>query len=111
MALWEDAMAADSPKLCHSAIVLGCMLIAVVPSISAADTAPIAVAVIDLDYVDTSGEVRDQRQEHAARIARFSEALRADLSRGGKFRVVTLRCDAGAVLVRRAAVRVADARP
>ena len=51
------------------------------------------MAIIDLDYVDTSGEVRDQRQEHAARIARFSDTLRGDLARGGKFRIVTPRCD------------------
>src|SRR5579871_6034353 len=42
---------------------------------------PVAIAVPDLVYVDTSGEPRDQTQEHAARIRRFSDALRGDLER------------------------------
>ena len=84
-------MAADSRKLLQAAIVLGGMLIGT--SAGAADGGPITIAVIDLDYVDTSGEVRDQHQEHAARIARFSEALRSDLARSGKFRIVAPRCD------------------
>jgi hypothetical protein len=51
-----------------------------------------AIAVIDLDYADTSGEVRDQRKEHEARLAAFSGALRNDLSKGAQFRVVTPVC-------------------
>ena len=90
-ALWRNALAGR--KLFQAAIVLGGMLIALPPSAAAADSGPIAIAVIELDYVDTSGEVRDQGQEHAARIARFSEALRGDLARSGKFRIVTPRCD------------------
>src|SRR5262249_19122131 len=49
--------------------------------------------IIDFDYIDTSGELRDQSREHAARITRFSEALRSDLARSGKFRIVMPRCD------------------
>ena len=37
---------------------------------------PIAIAVLDLDYVDTSGEAQDQQKEHAARLQRFAEGLR-----------------------------------
>jgi uncharacterized protein DUF2380 len=61
---------------------------------AAADGAPLPVpiAVLDLVYVDTSGEPRDQSQEHAARIRRFADALRSDLVRSGKFRVVTPQC-------------------
>jgi hypothetical protein len=92
VAFWEDPMGSVRRKLLRAAIMLGGMLIVVRPAI-AVDTAPIAIAVIDLDYVDTSGEPRDQRQEHAARIARFSDALRGDLARGGKFRIVTPQCD------------------
>jgi len=55
---------------------------------------PVAIAVPDLVYVDTSGEPRDQTQEHAARIRRFSDALRGDLERNGKFRIVTPQCGA-----------------
>jgi hypothetical protein len=61
---------------------------------AAADGAPspVPIAVLDLDYVDTSGEVRDQTQEHAVRIRRFSDALRSDLARSGRFRIVTPQC-------------------
>ena len=62
---------------------------------AAADAAPVPIAVLDLSYLDTSGEPRDQTQEHAARIRRFSDALRSDLARGGKFRIVTPTCGAG----------------
>jgi len=51
-----------------------------------------AVAVIDFDYVDTSGEARDQRGEHEARLAVFMRALKDDLARGDRFRPVTPTC-------------------
>ncbi len=51
-----------------------------------------AIAVIDFDYVDTSGEARDQRKEHEARLAAFAGALRNDLAKGAQFRVVTPVC-------------------
>jgi hypothetical protein len=50
------------------------------------------VAVIDFDYVDTSGEERDQRQEHAARLNDFMAALRRDLAAQGKT-IVAPNCD------------------
>jgi hypothetical protein len=64
------------------------------PPAAAADGAPppVPIAVLDLVYVDTTGEVRDQTREHVARIRRFSDALRSDLERGGRFRIVTPRC-------------------
>jgi Protein of unknown function (DUF2380) len=63
---------------------------------AAADGAPLPVpiAVLDLVYVDTSGEPRDQSAEHAARTRRFSDALRRDLERTGRFRIVTPQCGA-----------------
>ena len=54
-----------------------------------------AVAVIDFDYVDTSGEVRDQRKEHEARLAAFMGSLKSDLAKGAQFRVVTPLCEPG----------------
>jgi hypothetical protein len=51
-----------------------------------------AVAVINFDYVDTSGEERDQRKEHEARLDTFMRALRNDLPQRGSFRVVTPNC-------------------
>jgi hypothetical protein len=54
---------------------------------------PIAIAVLDFDYVDTSGEAQDQQKEHAARLQRFAEALRKDLADSGKYRIVYPACD------------------
>jgi len=54
---------------------------------------PIAVAVLDLDYVDTSGEVQDQQKEHAARLQRFAQGLRRDIAGSGKYRIVYPSCD------------------
>ncbi len=50
------------------------------------------IAVIDFDYVDTSGEERDQRKEHEARLDAFMRALRDDLAKRGSFRLVTPAC-------------------
>ena len=54
---------------------------------------PIPIAVLDLDYVDTSGEAQDQQKEHAARLQRFAEGLRRDLAGSGKYRIVYPACD------------------
>ena len=54
--------------------------------------APLTVAVADFDYIDTSGEVKDQRAEHRARMAQFTELLRAKLNADGEFRVMPLEC-------------------
>jgi hypothetical protein len=51
-----------------------------------------AIAVIDFDYVDTSGEERDQRKEHEVRLGDFMRALRDDLAKGGSFWLVTPAC-------------------
>src|ERR1700755_3098503 len=54
--------------------------------------APLTVAVADFDYIDTSGEVRDQRKEHEARMQRFTELLRESLGGRGDFHVQPLSC-------------------
>jgi hypothetical protein len=51
-----------------------------------------AVAVLDFDYIDTSGEPSDQSAAHAVRLHRFMDALRSDLGKNGKFRIVALSC-------------------
>jgi hypothetical protein len=56
----------------------------------AADLVPLAVA--DFDYVDTSGETRDQSAEHAARLEQFAGSVRDELARSGTFRIVSLAC-------------------
>jgi hypothetical protein len=50
------------------------------------------IAVVDFDYRDTSGEERDQRQVHEARLRDFMTALRGDFAARGKI-VVSLKCD------------------
>jgi hypothetical protein len=54
--------------------------------------APVTVAVADFDYIDTSGEVRDQRKEHQSRMQRFTELLRESLGSQGDFHVQPLEC-------------------
>ena len=51
------------------------------------------VAVADLDFVDSSGEVADQTADHAARLARFADTLRAELGASGSAEVVVPACD------------------
>jgi hypothetical protein len=51
-----------------------------------------AIAIVDFSYVDTSGEVRDQRSEHEARLANFMSALKRDLTAGGRVRIVVPLC-------------------
>ena len=54
--------------------------------------APLTIAVADFDFVDTSGEVKDQRAEHQARVAGFAELVRAKLGAQGDLRVLPLEC-------------------
>lgn len=53
---------------------------------------PAASAIVEFDYVDTSGEPRDQSAEHRRRLRAFMQALREDLARSGKYRVVSPTC-------------------
>ena len=62
------------------------------PSGGSPAAAPIAVAVADFDYFDTSGEVVDQSAEHRARVASFAKLLRDNLAAQGDYRVVTIEC-------------------
>jgi len=50
------------------------------------------LAVLDFDYVDTSGEARDQRSEHETRLENFMRALKSDLATRGKLRLVVPAC-------------------
>jgi Protein of unknown function (DUF2380) len=71
---------------------LACFCAIAIP-IHAQTAEPIPIAVLDLDYTDHSGELRDQRQEHAVRLQHFAEALRTDLANTGKYRIVSPVCD------------------
>jgi hypothetical protein len=72
-----------------AAAALLSQMIQLSPGFSAA---PLTVAVADFDYFDTSGEVRDQRAEHQARMLRFTELLRESLSSQGDYHVQPLEC-------------------
>ena len=51
-----------------------------------------AMAVAEIQYVDTSGEVVDQSADHFRRLREFEASLRTDLAAGGKVRGVALDC-------------------
>ena len=53
---------------------------------------PVALAVADFDYADTSGEPNDQAQAHATLLQRFEQEIRDAVSASGKYRIVTLEC-------------------
>ena len=72
---------------------LACALIAALASPAAASE-PVPIAVIDYDYLDTSGEPTDQQAQHVARLAEFMRSLRADLGAEGALRVVEIACAA-----------------
>ena len=56
--------------------------------------APIKVAVADFDYVDTSGEVRDQTAAHQARLQDLRNGIISELGQNGRFTAVPLKCAA-----------------
>ncbi|SDT07596.1 DUF2380 domain-containing protein [Bradyrhizobium canariense] len=57
------------------------------------------LAVAEIQYVDTSGEVIDQSADHFRRLRNFEASLRADLTASGKVRNVALDCPANACSV------------
>lgn len=69
------------------------VLLFAAPSIETRAEEPITpVVVADFDYSDTSGEVTDQRAEHAARVKAFAGLLRDRLAGQGKYKVLHLDC-------------------
>lgn len=59
---------------------------------AAAAAVPAKIAVADFDYVDTSGEVRDQRAAHAARLAMLAGDIESALKKTGHFTTEKLAC-------------------
>ena len=57
-----------------------------------AATPPATLAVLNLDYVDTSGEPTDQTAVHQRRAADFVSALQRDLVASGQYRIVPMSC-------------------
>jgi Protein of unknown function (DUF2380) len=58
-----------------------------------------AMAVSEIQYSDTSGEVIDQSADHVRRLREFEASLRTDLAASGKVRNVTLDCPPNACSV------------
>jgi hypothetical protein len=57
-----------------------------------APTQPVALAVLDLDFVDTSGEPTDQTAAHQRRASDFVSALQRDLVANGQYRIIPMSC-------------------
>jgi hypothetical protein len=62
------------------------------PAQADAPPQPAALAVLNLDYVDTSGEPTDQTAAHQRRAADFVSALQRDLAANGQYRIVPMSC-------------------
>jgi hypothetical protein len=63
---------------------------------SLAQTDVPVMAVAEIQYSDTSGEVVDQSADHFRRLREFEASLRTDLAASGKVRNVALDCPANA---------------
>lgn len=85
---WAMATRGATARL---AFTIGIALLAGQPS-PGRSASPLTIAVADFDYVDTSGEMRDQSAEHRARVAAFAELLRSGLSASGETDVRMLDC-------------------
>ena len=57
---------------------------------SRAQGEPPVLAVAEIQYIDTSGEVIDQSADHFRRLREFEASLRRDLAASGKVRDATL---------------------
>jgi hypothetical protein len=57
------------------------------------------LAVAEIQYIDTSGEVIDQSADHFRRLREFEASLRTDLAASGKLRNVALDCPPAACSV------------
>jgi hypothetical protein len=57
------------------------------------------LAVAEIQYSDTSGEIIDQTADHFRRLREFEASLRTDLSASGKVRNVALDCPPNACSV------------
>lgn len=83
------------PSVAGLRAVLAIIVLAIAsPARVWAVAAPPTVAVAEFDYVDTSGEPRDQQAIHTERLRNLVNAIRADLSSGGHYKVVPLSCGA-----------------
>src|SRR3569833_2333545 len=74
-------------------LALGIALASQAPLGLTGEAAPVPILILDFDYVDTSGEPRDQSAFHRAQLDNLVHSLRGDLERTSKFRVVSMQCE------------------
>lgn len=94
MKLWADFRNRKVPLMRPVLLAAAFLAVAAGPTKAQAPSQPAATAILDLDYVDTSGESRDQTADHAKRLRDFSEALGRDLAASGQYRIVAMACGA-----------------
>ncbi|HEY1735527.1 MAG TPA: DUF2380 domain-containing protein, partial [Methylovirgula sp.] len=58
----------------------------------AAGAEKVPTAIVDLDYLDTSGEVGDKTQQHQKLVQSFTAALAQELEASGRYRIVPIVC-------------------
>lgn len=80
--------------LAATPLVLGCGLAAPRPAV--AGEPPVAIAVEDFSYLDTSGEPTDQAAAHQQRLGAFMTALRADIEADRRFHLIPSKTADGA---------------
>ena len=85
----EKPMKRRSPCL---ALAVAAFAIAVAVTKGQAQGEAPVVAVAEIQYVDTSGEVVDQSADHFRRLREFEASLRTDLAASGKIRNVAMDC-------------------
>jgi len=80
-------------------LIAAALLCGAVDRQSRAEDETPAMAVAEIQYVDTSGEPVDQSADHFRRLRQFEASLRSDLAASGKIRTVSLDCPANACSV------------
>jgi len=82
------------------ALVAAAMFTACFAGLSRAQQSEVPImAVAEIQYSDTSGEVIDQSADHFRRLREFEASLRTDLAASGKVRNATLECPPNACSV------------
>jgi hypothetical protein len=87
------------PRSVGLALVAAAVLIANPVRQSRAQGEAPVLAVAEIQYIDTSGEVIDQSADHVRRLREFEASLRSDLAASGKIRNVALDCPPNACSV------------
>ena len=72
-----------------------CLLLATPPAAGTPAPQQKPIAIVDFDYLDTSGEVQNQTSKHQALLQAFVGSVRQDLAQSEKYHVVALSCQPG----------------